>query len=139
MHKKENIDLYLDQISYLNSQLLQIVDNITKNSKTAPIIVIQADHGSEFLLYQKSAIAADGVPIWPQDASGEMLRERFGIFNAVYLPNNENIFEQIKTPVNTFRFIFNKYFSTSYEMLPEKQYFCNYKDHFNLVEVTNGL
>jgi len=138
-HKKENVELYLDQISYLNSQLLQIVDNITKNSSTKPIIVIQADHGSEFLLYQKSALAADGVPIWPQDASGEMLQERFGIFNAVYLPNNENIFAQIKTPVNTFRFIFNKYFSANYKILPEKQYFCNYKDHFNLVEVTKNL
>ncbi len=136
---KENIPLYVEQIKYVNKILTETISNILKNSKNS-IIVIKADHGSEFLMNVESSKSKDGAVIWPKDPSPEMLQERFEIFNAIYLPDNDvEVFDKFQSSVNIFRFIFNKYFSTNYEILPERQYYSNYVDHFIFRDVTDKL
>ena len=89
---------YLNQVQFDNNQLLVIIKTLLADSKTPPIIIIQGDHG----------------------LNGE---NRFVILNAYYLPGNGNalLYPQI-TPVNTFRVIFNTYFGSHFELLPDISY-----------------
>lgn len=131
------ISAYLEQVEYLNGQLQEIINNILTKSTQPPIIIIQADHGSSFLLDEKSTKAADDTLIWPKDASREMLLEKFNAFAAVHLPDSFDVLQDCRTPVNLFRIIFNKYFDGNYEILQDKQLYCHYLDNFNYSNVTH--
>jgi len=89
---------YLNQVQFDNNRLLVIVKTILANSKIPPIIIIQGDHG----FHQEN---------------------RFVILNAYYLTGNGNelLYPQI-TPVNTFRVIFNTYFGSHFELMPDISY-----------------
>jgi hypothetical protein len=97
---------YPDEIAYLDTRILKIVQTILANSATPPVIVIQGDHG------------------W--DAATRMT-----ILNAYYLPGggSQRLYPTI-TPVNTFRVIFNQYFGGSYPMLPDKSYYSSDTQQF---------
>ena len=106
---------YVDQIVFLNKKVLEIVDILMNRSNKPPVIIVQADHGSET------------VQGWLKDPTKARFDERSYILNAYYLPEGgrEIIYNTI-TPVNTFRIIFNYYFSQAYELLDDKVYFSNY-------------
>jgi hypothetical protein len=88
---------YANGIKYLDSALIPIIHNLL-DSKTRPIIIIQGDHGN-------------------------MARKQRQILNAYYFPdmNYESLYPSI-SPVNSFRALFNKYFSSSMPMLPDRSY-----------------
>jgi len=89
---------YLSQVQFDNNELLVIIKTLLTDSKTPPIIIIQGDHG----LYGEN---------------------RFVILNAYYLPGNSNVLLYPKiTPINTFRVIFNTYFGSHFELLPDISY-----------------
>jgi hypothetical protein len=96
---------YGEQIVYLNSRILEVVDQILANSDPAPIIVIQGDHGATI----------------DYDGAGLDRSLRLGILNAYYLPGVEpgEIYPTI-SPVNTFRLMFNVYFNGGYDLLEDK-------------------
>ena len=51
------------------------------------------------------------------------LRKRSGILNAYYLPGgNVRSLSPNISPVNSFRLVFNSYFGTDLEMLPDRTY-----------------
>ena len=109
---------YVEQLSYTNKKINETIDEILASSSTAPIIILQADHGT-------SPIAQT----WMEDirkVKKEQLDERIAIFNAYYLPDNGSImlYESI-TPVNTFRVIFNYYFDGNFTLLEDKSFFSN--------------
>jgi len=90
---------YLDQITYTNSRLIEIMKTLIDESTIPPVIVIQGDHSY---------------------VQGE---DRNKVLNAYYLPEGGN--EMITTdfsPVNTFRLIFNTYFGEDLEILPNIAY-----------------
>ena len=59
---------------------------------------------------------------WRQ-ASQDELREKFGILNALYLPGvTPSGLHPAMTPVNTFRIVFNAYFGTRMELLPDRSF-----------------
>ena len=89
---------YTNQIQFIDSRIVQVARQILENSSTPPIIVIQGDHGME------------------KD-------NRLVILNAYYLPGDgsQTIYPSI-TPVNSFRVIFNTYFSGNYDLLPDVSY-----------------
>ena len=112
------ISAYADQITYLDTRLLDIVDTIIKKSDPKPIIVVQGDHGA--------TIKYEELGIDPTN--------RLGIFNSYFLPvNNTKIdisltsFNELMyptiSPVNTFRVIFDQYFNGDYELLDDKSIF----------------
>lgn len=110
---------YLDQLIFTSKKAKEIVDAILSKSNTPPIIIIQADHGSPSLL---------GSPDkWASRVSENAIRERMAILNAYYLPlgGDALLYDSI-TPVNTFRLIFNFYFGTNLELLPDETYFSCY-------------
>ncbi len=121
-------DSYIDQLIFINKKIQILVDNILKNSKIEPIIIIQADHGT--------ASSADGTTM--QNPSKVLLQERMRIFNAYYLPagGNQTLYDSI-TPVNSFRKIFNFYFNANYKILKDRNYFSDYANPHKLKDVTD--
>ncbi len=91
---------YTAALTFLNSQLEEIVARIIVESETPPLIILQGDHGP-----------------WLQP------RERaFDILNAYYLPGHQEILYPSISPVNSFRVIFNAYFDAHFTLLPDYSY-----------------
>jgi len=92
---------YLNQLQYLNQNVLKTVDEILAASDTPPVIVIQGDHGA-----------------WMQS------KDRHSwILNAYYLPNHPDAPYKTISPVNTFRLIFDLYFGGKYGLLEDTTYY----------------
>jgi hypothetical protein len=110
--KRDFVQGYRDQISYLNGRLLETIDQIRANSEREPIIIIHGDHGAG-LLYDAGNLDATDVA------------ERYNIFYAAHLPDggNEDVYPTI-SPVNGLRIVFNRYLGTDYELLEDRAYFA---------------
>ncbi len=89
---------YTYQVQFINTQILEIVRSIIDQSSTPPVIILQGDHG----------LRADN---------------RLKILNAYYLAgeNNPHLYPAI-SPVNTFRLIFNQFYGSEYDLLPDHSY-----------------
>ncbi len=125
--QKEN---YINQLNFVNRKISEVVDKIISSSKIAPIIILQADHGSastfnDLSLNQK------------QKLNKTMLEERFKIFNALNLPEiSDSVLSDSISPVNTFRVVFNTYFNTNFKLHKDKCYFSTYDTPSDLTDVT---
>jgi hypothetical protein len=119
---------YIEQLQYVNSQLKRLIDNILKNSKTPPIIIIQGDHGPASELRN-----VDGF-------ENNAFDERFGILNAYYFPDQDykQLYPQI-SPVNSFRVLMNKYFEGQYELLEDKAFYSDWTHPYDFQEVTDQV
>jgi len=127
--QKEN---YLNQLIFVNEKVKMMVDEILTNSDVPPIIILQADHGSASTFPDTADISGWDFP------TEIMLKERMRIFNAYYLPSGGDhlLYESI-TPVNTFRLIFNHYFTMSYEILSDRSYYSTYRRPYEFIDVTD--
>ena len=78
---------------------------IINESELKPIIIIQSDHGSHLI----------------------NLKETTSIFSAIYF-SNENYSDLTNNynSVNTFRYIFNKYFQQTFKYLPNRNIYVHY-------------
>ncbi|MGA2502898.1 MAG: hypothetical protein ABSG01_02260 [Anaerolineales bacterium] len=103
---------YPDQIQYLNTRLVPLVQNIIKQSETPPIIILQADHG------------------WDNEV-------RMANFMAIYFPGGgaSNLYPTL-TPINIFRLVFNTYFDQNFPLLADKSYYSGSYTSFKFSEVT---
>jgi hypothetical protein len=97
------------QIQFLNRKLLETADAILARSKTPPIIVIQSDEGFEAL---------------PQDFGEAAVRDmRVKGLSAFYLPGQSKTrLPQDLNIVNSFRFLFARYFGAHLGMLKSVSY-----------------
>jgi hypothetical protein len=97
---------YINQVAFLDNRLPSLIDKILKESRVPPVILIESDHGTDV----------------DRDANLE----------AFYLPGGgNNQLYQGMTLVNTFRIVFNQYFSAHLALLPDKSYIGNYNDPYN--------
>ncbi len=118
---------YIAEVRYLNSQVIKTVDAILANSSTPPVIIIQGDHGP-------------GLYLDNQSAANTCLYERFSILNAYYLPGKQSVpIPDSITPVNTFRLVFNEYFSTHFAPLADKSYFESLARFYTFQDVTDQI
>ena len=102
---------YTGQVAYVNQLLEKTVNTILSQSKTPPIIILQADHGP-------------GMMTDFATSENTCLKERFSIFAAYYLPGKKpEVIPNNITPVNIFRIIFNEYFSTELPLLNNASYY----------------
>jgi len=117
---------YTDQVQYTNKKIKNVLDEMLSD-EYSPIIIIQSDHGPR-----------DNID-W-ENPDDEMYDQVFGILNVYHLPNggNQQIYETI-SPINSFRVIFNYYFDDNYELLDDKAYFHNPKEHNTFNDVTSNL
>jgi len=108
-------DAFVGQLQFVNKKILYIVESLL-DSESQPIIIIQSDHGTAFLFEGQ-------IENW-DSPTDEMIQERMDNITFIFLPGNEtDIFSNNLTPVNTFRILFNHYFETDFEILPDKMYF----------------
>lgn len=117
---------YVEQLEYINKRILSAIDSILAESTTPPVIILQGDHGPGSLLRRDNI---NDTCIW----------ERSSILNAYLLPGTkvDGVYPEI-TPVNTFRLIFNNYFGTNYDLLPDLTYFSPQSYPYDFTDVTSG-
>lgn len=134
---------YINQLQCANIHIKQIIDQILKESKTPPVIVLQSDEGP--FPMNVSIPEKQG---WGS-AKTTSLREKFPILNAYYFPETEETAVENRlnaapydtiTPVNSFRVLFNKYFKTNMELLEDKSYvFKDQENYYNFTDVTDKV
>jgi hypothetical protein len=106
---------YVNQITFIDDQIAQVVQGIIENSVIPPIIIIQGDHGPSHF---------DHVT-------------RMGILNAYYFPQAQpELYAQI-TPVNTFRLLFNTYFGENLNLLEDVSYYSEYPEAYQFEIIPN--
>jgi hypothetical protein len=106
---------YVNQLTYLNKNMLEAVDTILANSETPPIIIIQSDHGP-----------------WLQPKD-----KRMHNFTAIYFPGHNDVLYPTITPVNIFRLVFNTYFGGKYDILEDASYFSPVPKLYDFTEIKN--
>ena len=98
---------YIEQLKYCNDEILKMVQNILENSETAPIIILQSDHG------------------WAKDKADftneEFCKGRYPVLNAMLVPEElgQQLDSQFST-VNTFRMLLNHLFKEELPLLENK-------------------
>ncbi len=129
---------YLNQLIFLNSKVEIMIDEILDNSNVPPIIIIQSDHGPASTFVDLNT--GDNWDLNWKKPSDSMLNERAGILNAFYLPSIDySILYDSISPVNTFRLIFNLYFNTSFELIPDVSYFSNEFSPYNFININDKI
>ena len=122
---EEYREKYIKQLKFTNEKIKVMIEEILAKSETAPIIILQADHGSGSGLDWSSLENTDFV-------------ERRSIFNAYYVPTTtrEQLYPTI-TPVNSFRVIFNSVFKTNLKILEDRTYFAIWPQPYNYIDITD--
>jgi hypothetical protein len=118
---------YTNQLTYINHKVEAMLDELLAHSSRPTIVILQSDHGPGSQLVWDSLENTD-------------LRERMSILNAYLLPGEEpvELYDEI-TPVNTFRFIFNRYFGADLELLEDRTYFSTWERPYRFVDVTDRV
>jgi len=123
----ENKEGYVNSVKFTNKKIMQIVEQLLTESAKPPVIIIQADHGT-------------GFDFESSNPSNESIEQKMSILSAYYLPDIEkNLSNDVITPVNTFRIIFNSYFNTNYDLLENKIYLSDDDTVGYFLDVTNVL
>lgn len=132
---KSEADNYIDQLIASNNMLMELIDELLLSSEVPPIIILQADEGP----YPGGQGRWEGDYGW-EEASAAELREKMGILNAYYLPSvDEDVLYSSITPVNSFRLVFNLYFGTGLELLPDNSYSRYHDNHDKFFDITDKL
>ncbi len=128
----KNREAYLEQLRFVNQQVLKMVSKTLQTDGPSPIVVIQADHGTASL--------GERITGGWSDPEEDFLRERSSILNAYLLPDNveENLYSSI-TPVNTFRLLFRHHFLADMDLIEDRVYFSCYERPFDFREITDLL
>lgn len=109
---------YIDQVKYLNSRLIPLLQNIIYESQNPPIIILQADHGGHGTQFNQD--------------------HRMNILNAYYLPGDgaQQLYASI-SPVNSFRMVFDTYFGSEYGSLTDVSYYSSVDNFFDFEIIPN--
>jgi len=117
---------YREQITYLQQQIIEMVDEIHQDPDRK-IIILQGDHGS-------------GMQLDHESLANTNIRERAGILNAIYFPDQDyGLMYPGISPVNTFRLVFTQYLGIEMPLLPDKHYFSPYTELLDLTQVDDLL
>jgi hypothetical protein len=106
---------YVDQVTFINKQMLEILPQIIAGSSTPPIIIIQGDHGTG---------AVGGA-------------DHMANLSAFYLPGHGAMLYPGITNVNTFRVVLDEYFGQNLPLLPDVSLFSDYDFPYNFHQVEN--
>jgi len=112
------IEGFRDETICLNDRFLIMIDRILARQPNS-VIIIQGDHGC-----RSDWQSTSGTDLIPWEGSrDDYVRDYTAILNTIYFPDGDyGAFHESITPVNTFRIVFNKYFGTDYEILPDHTY-----------------
>lgn len=134
INSRDSTSLYLDQITYTNRKIKDVVNEILDKSAKPPVIILQADHGPAGEIYSALNYSAEqfetdlAQELWNPKMS-QFFDARMGILNAYYLPSVEGrskLYSDI-TPVNSFRIILDTYCGTHLGLLEDEFFFTTCK------------
>src|SRR4030042_1965767 len=77
----EKRESYISQLIFVSNQILPVLQKIINNSKKAPIIVLQSDHGPASILGKRDE--------WKKNYGQEGVKERSGILYAIYFQDKK--------------------------------------------------
>jgi hypothetical protein len=118
---------YRNQLTFINTQVLQAVDRILANAKTPPVIILCSDHGP--------AAHTD----WDRPDPAAM-RERLSILTACYFPDRDySGFYDTVTPVNVVRILLTHYFHAALDPLPDRSFFSSIPFPYRMIDATEIL
>lgn len=125
-----NKDGYLNQLQFIEKSIIGSIANILRTSPRPPVIILQSDHGPD--LYNSNFVMDLREMVPP-----EVVRTRFEILNAYYLPgkSGREIYDNI-SPVNSFRVVFNMYFNGGFKVLDDRSYYSPDEHLFTFKDVT---
>ena len=105
---------YREQLQYINTLVLQMVDRVQKRMTRPTIIMVHGDHGPAMGL------------VWG-DVDASDVRERMCNFAAIYLPDEEygDLYPRMSL-VNYYRLIFTRYLNAAYPPLKDKSLFTDW-------------
>jgi hypothetical protein len=108
---------YINQVIFINHEILQVIDTILAKSETPPVIIIQGDHGPPPEISSSSA-------------------QKMPILNAYYLPgvDTEKVLYSSISPVNSLRVVLNSYFGQNLPLLEDISYYAPDK-HLDALEL----
>jgi hypothetical protein len=117
---------YVEQVIFINREILQAITSILVRSETPPIIVLMGDHGSA------------SVFDWNLDAP-KCTWERTSNLYAILLPGHlaDGTLYPTITPVNTFRIIFNTYFGANLPLLEDRSYMMSWQRPTLNIDITD--
>ena len=117
--------VYVDQVVYLNREVMRTIDAICSKSKIPPIIIVQSDHGPGYNSLK------DGL---------DHAQERVPILNAYLVPESmqSELYPTI-TPVNTFRLLLSKCFGVDYAPLPDRNFLIHETIWSSILEVSDKV
>jgi hypothetical protein len=130
---------YVEQLKYTNTQMLAWMDQLLNvPAAQRPIIILAADEGPWPRGYRQHERTFD----WTT-ASPEVLKQKFGILNAVYLPDQDpeaaGFYSDI-TLVNEFRVLFNAEYGLDLPILPDRNYIWpNQSNIYDYIDVTDKV
>lgn len=125
----ENRNDFVEQVRFVGTMIIGIVDGIRKRDQGA-VIIVQADHGHGY-------IVGDHL-LNREKPPSDFLEAQYGILNAISLPYDMMLPEQY-TPLNQFRYLFNTLFDAKLDILPDKAFFTPIKEPYVFYEVTGDL
>lgn len=118
---------YIDQMVFVNTQLMKVVTSILEKSPSPPVIIIMGDHGP-------------GAYYDTLQLDESCLAERYSILNAYYFPDgNYDLLYPSITPVNSFRVVLNRYFGADLEMLEDRNYFAGWLSPYQFTDVSDKI
>ena len=130
---------YVEQMKFTNTEMLKWVDQLLAvPGAQRPIIMLLADEGPWPAGYRADERNFD----WTT-ASADDLKQKFGILNAIYLPDRsaeQAGFYSSITPVNQFRVLFDSYFGLNLPLLPDRNFIWpNQTDIYDFIDVTDKV
>jgi hypothetical protein len=106
---------YVEQIQCLNHMLLDLVTTLLQTSELPPVILLQGDHGSKTLLFDKAET--------PEQITLPAAKERLGAFGAYYLPDHgSEVFRDSVTIVNVMGNVLRFYLGAALPREPDDMY-----------------
>ena len=119
---------YVEQVRFMDARILTCIDDILRQSKERPIIILQGDHGT----YAEDELARED----PREA---LFKERYDILNAYLVPEKikPSIYSSI-SPVNSFRLILSQ-FGYDLPLLPDRCFYSTYGRPFKIRDVTQRV
>jgi len=120
------MDNYPDNVAGLNLYLKKAISDILDGSDGNAVMIVQSDHGSGLGLYPHSVINTD-------------IMERFGILNAIFIPDGfpKNGLEDTISAVNTFRAVLTNVFDLDLPPLENRAFYSS--GDLDFEEVTHRL
>jgi len=110
---------YVKQVEYINRRMTHFIEQVLIESNGEAVIIIQGDHGIQEI---------------------EDLNARMAILYAVYFPDQDySHFYPSITPVNTFRIIQDKFFSTDLGLIKDNSYYSYREDKLDYFSVKESM